>query len=145
VFAMTAVAGDADLAAVRAQVQGHRGRVIKCAPDVTVATFDSPARAIRCAVALRAAAAGGSSFRAGVHTGEVEISADGIAGASGDVAARVAAMATPGEIVATQIVKDLVVGSGIAFDDRGERELPGLDGEWAIFAATPASQVAPTS
>jgi class 3 adenylate cyclase len=118
VCAITALVGEAYLSAAPAEVTALRGRVIKCAPDVTLATFDSPARAIRCAVALRAAA-GESSFRAGVHTGEVEISADGIAGATGDLAARVAAKAKPGEILATQIVKDLVLGSGIAFAERG--------------------------
>jgi pimeloyl-ACP methyl ester carboxylesterase len=115
---------DTDVAAVRAEVQAHRGRLIECTSEVTLATFDSPARAVRCAAALRdvaagAAGGGAGAFRAGVHTGEVEISAEGIAGASGDVAARVAALAGPGEILATQIVRDLVVGSGIAFADRG--------------------------
>ena len=82
-------------------------------------------------------------IRVGVHTGEVDIRASDIAGLSSQVAACLAAVAEPGEILASGIVRDLVVGSGIAFDDRGERELPGLDGHWGIFAATPGSRRPP--
>jgi pimeloyl-ACP methyl ester carboxylesterase len=137
---------DADPDAVSRVIVGNRGRLVTSAEGTVVATFDSPARAIGCATALReAAGTSGIVIRVGVHTGEIDIRASDIAGVSSQVAARLAASAEPGAILAARIVRDLVVGSGIAFDDRGERELPGLDGEWAIFAATPASQVAPTS
>jgi pimeloyl-ACP methyl ester carboxylesterase len=137
---------DADPGAIRRVIGANRGRLVTSAEGTVVATFDSPARAIGCATALReAAGTSGIVIRVGVHTGEIDIRASDIAGVSSQVAARLAAIAEPGEILASRIVRDLVVGSGIAFDDRGERELPGLDGEWAIFAATPASQVAPTS
>ena len=106
-----------------------------------VATFDSPARAIGCAAALRAAAsASGIVIGVGVHTGEVDIHADNAGGGvSSQVAARLAAIAEPGEILTSRIVKDLLVGSGIAFAARGDCELPGLDGDWPTFAAAPAS------
>ncbi len=132
---------DADPDAVRRLIQTNRGRLVTSAAGSVVATFDSPARAIGCAAALRAAAsASGIVIGVGVHTGEVDIRADNAGGGvSSQVAARLAAIAEPGEILTSRIVKDLLVGSGIAFAARGERGLPGLDGDWPIFAAAPAS------
>ena len=96
-----------------------------------------PARAIRCTAELRdAARAGGISSRIGVHAGEVEITGDDIARASSDVAAVLAATAQPGEILATRIVEELVVGSGIAFADRGTHSLGGTAREWSLVAVT---------
>lgn len=130
---------DADPDAVRRLVQGNRGRLVTCASGSVLATFDSPPRAIGCAAALRdAASASGIVIRVGVHTGEVDIHASGVIGVPSQVAARLAAIAVPGEILASRIVKDLLVGSGIAFVDRGEHELPGLDGDLPTFVAAPA-------
>ena len=117
---------DADPDAVRRMIQANRGRLVTSAEGTVVTTFDSPARAIGCATALQdAASTSGIVIRVGVHAGEVDIRASDIAGLSSQVAACLATVAEPGEILASGIVRDLVVGSGIAFDDRGERELPG--------------------
>ena len=137
VYALT----DNQLEGARGQVQAHKGRLISCTNESTLATFDSPVRAIRYAVAMRDdAAAAGTAVRAAVHVGEVEFAGGDIAGASREVAAAVAVAARPGEILATRIVTDLVLGSGIAFDARGERELPGLHGEWPLFSAVSHSR-----
>jgi class 3 adenylate cyclase len=128
---------DAHHAAARHDVEAHRGRLIKSTGDGILATFDGPGRAIRCAAAVRDAAAKlGIEIRAGVHIGEIELLADDIAGISVHIAARVTALAGPAEILVTRTVKDLVVGSGISFADRGTHSLKGIPDEWPLFAAT---------
>jgi class 3 adenylate cyclase len=117
---------------VRRRVEAHRGRVIRSTNETILATFDSAVRAIRCAAALRASA--GIPIRVGVHTGEVDICGDDIAGVSSRVSARLAALAQPGEILTSRMVKDLVVGSGIAFADRVEHELTEPGEYLAAFA-----------
>jgi class 3 adenylate cyclase len=117
------------------EVARFRGRVIKTTGDGALATFDGPARAIRCAVSLRdAVAQAGVELRAGIHTGEVEQRGGDIGGIAVHLAARVQALAGPGEVLVSRTVADLVAGSGIAFGDRGEHELKGIPGSWRLLA-----------
>jgi class 3 adenylate cyclase len=121
---------------VRNQLARHRGREIKTMGDGFLATFDGPARAVRCARAIcEAVKAVGVDVRAGLHTGEVEIDADDVAGLAVALGARVGALARSGEVLVSSTVKDLVVGSGLLFDDRGEHELKGVPGSWRLYAA----------
>ena len=116
-------------------VARFRGRVVKTTGDGALATFDGPARAIRCAVALRdAVSAAGVELRAGIHTGEVEQRNEDIGGIAVHLAARVQALAEPREVLVSRTVADLVAGSGIAFSDRGEHELKGVPGRWRLLA-----------
>jgi class 3 adenylate cyclase len=125
-------------AQVRRQLERFQGHEVKTIGDGFLATFDGPARAIRCAAAIRDAVRGvGLEVRAGLHTGEVEMSDGDIAGIAVHLAARVAAAAQPGEVLVSRTVVDLVAGSGIEFDDRGEHELKGVPGTWRLFTATP--------
>jgi class 3 adenylate cyclase len=127
---------------VRQRVEGHRGRVIKATGDGVLATFDGPARAISCAEELsRAMDDLGIEIRAGLHSGECELRGDDVGGMAVNIGARVMAHARAGEVLTSGTVKDLVVGSGIEFEDRGATELKGVPGEWAIFAVagTPAA------
>ncbi|MEA2391304.1 MAG: hypothetical protein QOK31_1413 [Solirubrobacteraceae bacterium] len=122
-------------ALVRSQLDRFRGREVKQTGDGFVARFDGPARAIRCARAITDEAAElGSDVRAGLHTGECELIGNDIGGVAVHVAARVGAMAGPGEVLVSGTVKDLVMGSGIDLTDRGARELKGVPGEWRLFA-----------
>jgi class 3 adenylate cyclase len=122
-------------AVVRGLLQRHRGKEIKATGDGFLATFDGPARAIRCASELPAALAPiGIQIRAGLHTGEVEVRGEDVGGIAVHIAARVQAQAEPGEVLVSRTVQDLVVGSGIAFADRGVRALKGVPGEWQLFA-----------
>ena len=106
------------------------------AGDGVFATFDGPARAVRCAAAIREELkALGLEMRAGVHTGEIEQAADGVRGIAVHIAARVAAAAGAGEVLVSSTVKDIVAGSGIVFAERGEHELAGVPGAWRLFAA----------
>ena len=108
---------------------------MKTTGDGLLATFDGPARAVRCAAAIRDDLAElGLRIRAGLHTGEIELQPDDIAGLAVHIGARIMALAGAGEILASSTVMDLVVGSGIEFDDRGARELKGVPGEWRLFA-----------
>jgi class 3 adenylate cyclase len=126
-------------AVVRAELDRHRGREIDTAGDGFFALFDGPARAVRCACAIRDAVRGlGLEVRAGLHTGEVESSGDRVAGIAVHIGARVSAEARPGEVLASSTVKDLVAGSGIAFEDRGVHALKGVPGEWRLFAVSAA-------
>jgi len=122
-------------ALVRRQLERFRGNEVKTTGDGVLATFDGPARAIRCAQAimleLRAI---GIDIRAGLHTGEVELSDNDIGGIAVHIAARVEALAGVGEVLASRTVVDLVAGSGIEFSDRGEHELKGVPGTWRLFA-----------
>jgi pimeloyl-ACP methyl ester carboxylesterase len=116
-------------------VDDHRGRVINTRGDDVFATFDGPARAVRAAQAIaRVSRAEGFDIRAGVHVGEIELRGDDVAGLAVHIGARVASLAQPGEILVTSTVRDLVVGSGLEFDARGDHELRGVPGRWAVLA-----------
>ena len=126
---------DAHDAAVRHQLEAFRGREVKTTGDGFLATFDGPARAIRCAEAIRAAASElGLDVRIGLHTGEVEVRGDDIGGLAVHIGQRVSALTEPSEILVSSTVKDLVAGSGIEFDPRGEHELKGVPESWRLFA-----------
>jgi class 3 adenylate cyclase len=120
---------------VRTQLDRFRGHEVNTTGDGFLATFDGPARAVRCAVAIvDAVRDAGVEVRAGVHTGEVELLPGKVGGIAIHIAARVSAKAGAGEVLVSSTVKDLVVGSGIAFDERGEHVLKGVPGEWRLFA-----------
>jgi pimeloyl-ACP methyl ester carboxylesterase len=124
-------------AIVRRELERFRGREVDTAGDGFLATFDGPARAVRCAVAVTEAVRElGLEVRAGVHTGEVELVGEKVGGIAVHIGARVAARAGPGEVLASSTVKDLVAGSGIEFASRGRAQLKGVPGEWTLFAAT---------
>ena len=118
-------------------VERHRGRWIKSTGDGMLAIFDGPARGVRCALALlRAWRELGLEARAGLHTGECDVSGADVGGIAVHIGARIAALAGPGEVLVSSTVRDLVAGSGLDFDDRGERALKGLDGTWRSYAAS---------
>jgi pimeloyl-ACP methyl ester carboxylesterase len=122
-------------AAVRRQLSLYRGREVKTMGDGFLATFDGPARAIRCACALQGEVASlGVEVRAGIHTGEVELIGDDVGGMAVNIGARIGALAGPGEVLVSSTVRELVVGSGLEFADRGPRTLKGAPGEWRLFA-----------
>jgi class 3 adenylate cyclase len=119
-------------------VAEHRGRVVKHTGDGILATFDGPARAVRCATELlNAAAAQKITLRAGLHTGEIELRPTDIAGIAVHTANRIADLAGPNEILVSRTVVDLTAGSGLIFEPRGEHQLKGVPGTWPIFAARP--------
>ena len=120
---------------VRAELARFRGREVDASGDGTLATFDGPARAVRCATAILSALRPlGLNVKAGVHTGEVELDGDRVRGVALDIAARVAAEAAPGEVFVSQTVNDIVAGSGLEFADRGTRAFAGVSGEWRLLA-----------
>ena len=120
---------------VRRQLERYGGNEIKVVGDGFLATFDGPARAVRCALAIRDDVRElGLEIRAGLHVGEIEVLPDDIAGLAVHIGARVSALAGPSEVLVSSTVKDLVVGSGIAFDDRGSHALKGVPDEWRLFA-----------
>jgi pimeloyl-ACP methyl ester carboxylesterase len=122
-------------AQVRRQLERFRGREIKTTGDGFLATFDGPARAIRCAQAVVDQSRGlGLETRAGVHTGECELIDDDVGGIAVHIAARVAALAEAGEVLVSSTVRDLVAGSGLTFADRGVHALKGVPDEWRLFA-----------
>jgi pimeloyl-ACP methyl ester carboxylesterase/class 3 adenylate cyclase len=124
----------------RRELKRFRGNEIKTTGDGFLATFDGPARAIRCACAVRDRVRDlGIEVRAGLHTGEVELLDEDVGGISVHIGARVTADAAPSEVLVSNTVKDLVAGSGIEFDDRGVHVLRGIPGEWRLFAVAPAS------
>jgi class 3 adenylate cyclase len=126
-------------ARIRTELSHFRGVELDTAGDGFFARFDGPARAIRCACAVRDAVADlGLEVRAGVHTGECEVMDGKVAGVAVSIGARVAARAAPGEVLVSQTVKDLVAGSGIEFVDRGAAELKGVPGEWQLYSVTGA-------
>jgi class 3 adenylate cyclase len=121
--------------AVRRQLGAFRGQEVKSTGDGFLATFDGPARAIRCAGAIRDTAAEiGVDVRVGLHTGEVEVRGDDIGGVAVHIGQRVSTLAQPNEVLVSSTVKDLVAGSGIDFEDRGEHDLKGLPGTWRLFS-----------
>jgi pimeloyl-ACP methyl ester carboxylesterase len=120
---------------VRRELGRFRGREVRPTGDGFLATFDGPARAIRCAGSIVGAVRPlGVDIRAGLHTGEVELMGDDIGGIAVHLGARVAAEAGPGEVLVSSTVKDLVAGSGLQFDDRGAHALKGVPGQWRLFA-----------
>jgi pimeloyl-ACP methyl ester carboxylesterase len=122
-------------AIVRRELERFRGREVKTVGDGFLATFDGPARAVRCACAIRDGVGElGLSIRAGLHTGECELIGDDVGGMAVHIGARVAATARAGEVLVSNTVKDLVVGSGIQFVDRGSHRLKGVPGSWRLFA-----------
>lgn len=125
---------------VRRELARYRGREVKRTGDGFLATFDGPARAIRCGLAAsRAVRSLGIAVRAGLHTGEIETRGEDVGGIAVNLAARVMAAAGPGEVFVSSTVKDLVAGSGIQFQDRGERTLKGVPGVWRLYAVDPAT------
>ena len=122
---------------VRRALDRHRGREIKRTGDGFLATFDGPARAIRCAGSIAEGVHQlGIEVRSGLHTGECEVMNGDVGGLAVHIGARVMGAAGPGEVLVSSTVKDLVVGSGIDFVDRGSRELKGVPGEWRLFAVS---------
>lgn len=120
---------------VKREIETYRGTLIKTTGDGVLATFDGPARAVRCAQTICAAVRPlGVEIRAGVHTGEVELRGEDIGGIAVHIGQRVSATARPGEVLVSRTVTDLVAGSGIDFDDRGDYELKGVPGPWKLFA-----------
>jgi class 3 adenylate cyclase len=120
---------------LRAQVERFRGRLVRSTGDGVLATFDGPGRAVRCACALRDEVRPlGLDIRVGLHSGEIELRDDDVAGMAVHIGARVAALAAPGEVLVSRTVTDLVAGSGIEFEDRGEHGLKGVPGTWNLFS-----------
>jgi pimeloyl-ACP methyl ester carboxylesterase len=128
-------------AMVRRELLRFRGREIATTGDGFLAAFDGPARAIRCACAIvEGASALSLSIRAGLHTGECEVTDGNIAGIAVHIGARVVAQAASGEVLVSSTVRDLVAGSGIRFEDRGVQELKGIPEEWRLFAVGSGSR-----
>lgn len=124
-------------ALMRSQIDRNRGRAVKSTGDGFLATFDGPARGIDCARAVtKGARELGIDIRAGLHTGEIELRDSDVGGMAVHIGARVAARADAGEVLVSQTVKDLVVGSGIEFEPRGNAALKGVPGEWRLYAAS---------
>ena len=122
---------------IRKELGRFRGLEIDTAGDGFFATFDGPARAIRCAEAIQKAVTQlGLTIRMGLHTGECEVMDAKVTGIAVHIGARVMSYAKPGEVLVSSTVKDLVAGSGIGFVDRGAYELKGVPGKWRIFAVT---------
>jgi class 3 adenylate cyclase/pimeloyl-ACP methyl ester carboxylesterase len=120
---------------VRALLSRYRGREVVAAGDGFFATFDGPARAVRCAQAITSAVRRlGIEVRAGLHTGEIEATGPTVSGIAVNIGARIGAQAAASEVFVSQTVRDLVAGSGIAFEDRGLRTLKGVPDEWRLFA-----------
>src|SRR5258705_1706360 len=126
---------DAHDAVVRVQLNRFRGREVNTSGDGFLAMFDGPQRAIRCAMAIRDAVQSlGIEVRAGLHTGDVEVRGDDIGGVAVHIGARVSALAGPNDVLVSSTLRDLVIGSGLEFEDRGAHELKGVPGEWHLFA-----------
>ena len=120
---------------VRAELRRFKGREIDTAGDGFFATFDVPARAVRCAMGIAEhVRALGIEIRAGCHTGEVELAKDGVRGVGVVIGARIGALARPGEVVCSSTVKDVTAGSGLLFEDLGPRALKGIPDEWHLYA-----------
>jgi class 3 adenylate cyclase len=114
----------------------HGGEIVDTAGDGVLAIFDGPARAVRCCSYVRdAVRRSGLDVHCGLHAGEVTRRDGGIAGIAVDIGARVAGLAAPGEVLVTRTVRDLVAGSNLAFEERGEHELKGVPDRWPLYAA----------
>jgi DNA-binding NarL/FixJ family response regulator len=125
---------------VRGELAAHGGREVKTTGDGFLALFDAPARAIRCALAIRdGLRALGVDVRIGLHAGEVELRGNDVGGIAVNLGSRVADAGSPGEVVVSSTVRDLVAGSGIAFDDRGEQALRGVPERWRLFSVAGAA------
>jgi class 3 adenylate cyclase len=121
---------------VRRELPHFRGVEVSTVGDGVLATFDGPARGVRCARSIADAVVTlGLEVRSGLHTGECELIDDNVGGIAVHTASRVAALARPGEVLVSHTVKDLVAGSGIRFESRGTHTLKGVPGEWPLFAA----------
>jgi class 3 adenylate cyclase len=121
---------------VRDHLRRFRGKEINSTGDGFLASFDGPARAIRCALATaQATRALGIDLHLGLHTGECEVRGDDLGGLAVHIAARICALAAPGEVLVSGTVKDLVVGSGIEFTERGQHQLKGVPGTWRLYRA----------
>lgn len=126
---------------VRTELTRFRGRELDSAGDSVFATFDGPARAIRCASAVTDAVRPlDINVRAGLHTGECEVIGAKVGGLAVHIGARIAALAGPGEVLVSSTVRDLVAGSGLRFHERGTAELKGVPGEWRLYAVDRADQ-----
>lgn len=126
---------DAHDAVVRSQLSRFHGREVNSTGDGFLAMFDGPQRAIRCAMAIRDAARSlGIEVRAGLHTGECEVRGDDIGGIGVHIGARVSALAGANDVLVSGTLRDLVIGSGLRFEDRGAHKLKGVPGEWHLFA-----------
>ncbi|MDT5185577.1 MAG: hypothetical protein QOI29_3735 [Mycobacterium sp.] len=126
---------DAHDAIIRSQLARFRGREVNTSGDGFLAMFDGPQRAIRCAMAIRdAVQALGIEVRAGLHTGECEVRGENIGGIAVHIGARVSALAGPNDVLVSSTLRDLVIGSGLEFEERGSYELKGVPGEWRLFA-----------
>jgi class 3 adenylate cyclase len=126
---------DAHDRTVRRQLERYRGREVNTLGDGFLATFDGPGRAIQCACAIRDAVRGLEiEVRTGLQTGEIETRGNDVAGIAVHLAQRVSAVASPGEVLVSRTVSDLVAGSGLEFDARGEHELKGVPGSWKLYA-----------
>jgi class 3 adenylate cyclase len=123
---------------IRASLGRFRGREIKTLGDGFLATFDGPARAVRCAARIvEGVRPLGIEIRAGLHTGEIQRDGDDVAGVAVAIGARIGAKAHPSEVLASQTVKDLVVGSDLVFEDAGEHELKGVPDRWHLYRVVP--------
>lgn len=121
----------------KAEIERSRGRYVNTTGDGLLATFDGPARAVRCAQAIMEAMRPlGFEVRAGCHTGEIELPGEDVRGIAVHIGARVGALADPGEVLISSTVKDLVAGSGLVFEDAGEHELRGVPDRWRLYRVT---------
>jgi class 3 adenylate cyclase len=119
------------------QIRRFAGLLVKSTGDGSLATFDAPARAIQCALAIRDALGKlGLDVRAGVHIGEIELRGDDVAGIAVHIAQRISSLAGPGDVLVSRTIVDLVAGSDLTFEDRGEHELKGVPGHWRLSAVT---------
>jgi class 3 adenylate cyclase len=126
---------DAHDVIVRSQLNRFRGREVNTSGDGFFAMFDGPQRAIRCAMAIRDAVKTlGIEVRAGLHTGECEVRGDNIGGIAVHIGARIGALARASEVLVSSTLRDLVIGSGLEFEERGAHQLKGVPGEWNLLA-----------
>ena len=129
---------------MRRELARHRGREVDTAGDGFFAAFDGPARAIRCAAAIRESVEPlGLVVRAGLHAGECERAGTGLRGMAVHIGARIAAIAGPGEILVSSTVRDLVAGSGIGFTDAGRHDLKGVPDAWQLYRVESIGPVNP--
>jgi class 3 adenylate cyclase len=130
---------DAHDSVVRSQLTRFRGSEVNRTGDGFLAMFDGPQRAIRCAMAIRDAVQPlGIQVRAGLHTGECEVRGDDLGGIGVHIGERVSALAGPNDVLVSSTLRELVIGSGLEFDDRGDYQLKGVPGEWRLFAVASA-------